>query len=370
MLAGGCDLERTNARDTGIHGAGFADPDSAAFHAGYLRDRGDPLSECQSCHGNDYAGGAVGVSCRSSGCHEEAEGPEACTTCHGDKGSPLPTTGAHQAHAGRCADCHLVPGKVADAPHLSGVVDVVFSGLAVAGGATPAFEPASRTCTGVYCHAGQSPRWDDATLGCDGCHGEPPTTHVRFARVAGKDACTTCHPAVTDGSHVDGNVPLNQPSCSTCHGDATSPAPPLGLDGATLASAPSVGAHRRHLDPNLPGRMGKPVRCDRCHQVPGAITQLGHLDANAPADVSLAPNENYDPASQSCVSNCHFGKSPGPVWTDDSGDERACDSCHGFPPVTTRAGTPHPQVQPILSECRGCHPFTVDSHVDGTVEFL
>ena len=59
---------------------------------------------------------------------------------------------------------------------------------------------------------------------------------------------------------------------------------------------------------------------------------------------------------------------PGPVWTDASGAARACDACHGFPPVLTRQGTPHTSAPPALAACLGCHPFSPEAHVDGHVD--
>ena len=61
-----------------------------------------------------------------------------------------------------------------------------------------------------------------------------------------------------------------------------------------------------------------------------------------------------------------------PSWNDGGGAilSSTCTSCHGFPPVTLRDGTPHTHAQPVLSECQKCHPFSVATHVDGVVELL
>jgi hypothetical protein len=114
--------------------------------------------------------------------------------------------------------------------------------------------------------------------------------------------------------------------------------------------------------------MGKVVACRRCHVVPTDVVAPGHIDSSLPADVTLVLG-SYDPSTHSCVVDCHFDKDPGPVWNDDSGDERACDACHGFPPDITRSGARHPSSAPELNLCLDCHVFTPTTHVDGEVSF-
>jgi predicted CxxxxCH...CXXCH cytochrome family protein len=129
-----------------------------------------------------------------------------------------------------------------------------------------------------------------------------------------------------------------------------------------------VGAHQRHIDPLLPGRIGKVVACARCHDVPPDVLSPGHLDTSAPADVDVVLGA-YEAATQSCVVDCHFDRDPGPVWTDDSGAARACGACHDFPPVLTRIGTRHPTTPPDQAVCLQCHAFSPATHVDGEVTF-
>jgi hypothetical protein len=171
-------------------------------------------------------------------------------------------------------------------------------------------------------------------------------------------------PAAT---HVNGTLDLAAGiACDTCHGHGPLGAPAPALDGSTDPTSHGVGAHQRHLDPALPDRMGHVVDCTTCHPVPASVTTPGHLDP--PTAVSLPQGGTYDAGSQSCVVGCHWNKSPGPVWTDDSGDARACGACHAFPPVLMRNGTVHTVVQPVPSACLTCHPFSPATHVDGIVE--
>jgi predicted CxxxxCH...CXXCH cytochrome family protein len=243
---------------------------------------------------------------------------------------------------------------------------VTLTGLAAADGFDPRWDPASQSCSNIYCHRGDSPAWDDdAPLGCDGCH---PTTaiHARFSRVVGVDTCASCHQGSPAVGHLDGQLTLEVDGCNGCHGTGPTGAPPVGLDGATAASAPSVGAHQRHLDSQIAGRIGKTVSCATCHPVPGAVLAPGHLDVSAPADVTMIQG-SYQPTDQTCTVWCHVDATP--TWTDDSGAARSCDGCHGFPPLTTRSGGPHPASAPDVAVCRACHVFAVDTHVDGVVTF-
>ena len=99
------------------------------------------------------------------------------------------------------------------------------------------------------------------------------------------------------------------------------------------------------------------------------MIQAGHPVA-AQTPVRFPFGGTYDATVQSCNVWCHFNKTIGPIWTDDTGDARQCNSCHLFPPVVTRSGNPHPSVPAQLSACQRCHPFGPTTHVDGVVELL
>jgi predicted CxxxxCH...CXXCH cytochrome family protein len=365
-----CSIPR-DREPAGQHPAGWADRKSSQFHGQWLRASGYPLADCRTCHGDDYEGGAVSSSCNGASCH--AKGVEFCGTCHGGADGPRPSTGAHAAHDVPCVACHedVPSARVPD--HLNGVVDLPFAGLARANGAEPRWEPSTGRCADAYCHGAESPPWRDppAVFGCDGCHGAPPASHARWARVAGPPAsCASCHPAPPDARHLDGAADRSaEIACDACHGKGPLGAPPVALDGSTSPSARGVGAHARHLDPTLADRIGRVVPCSGCHDVPAAIDAPGHLDEAAPADVRLWGGA-YDAAAGTCVVGCHWDRSPGPAWTDDSGAARACDGCHGFPPAETRTGAAHPSTPPDLAVCQGCHAFDPATHVDGHVDLV
>ena len=370
--SGSCTIPRDRPAG-GVHPAGWGDEQSPNFHGPWLEQAGYPLGGCRACHGDDYAGGPVQSSCLS-GCHEE--GVEACDTCHGDDTSGLPRTGAHAthaahaAHATRCEDCHEVPADARGARHPNGAAEVVFAGVGAIDPAA-AWDAGERRCNGVYCHGGAAVGWDPPAdgLACDACHGAPPESHARWTVAPAPEGCAGCHPGEMDPRHVDGAPDVLALGCDDCHGQGPLGAPPRALDGSTTPEHPGVGAHRRHLDPTLGDRIGVVARCRDCHSVPDRVDAPGHLDVTAPADVMLGQGGEYDPASGSCTSWCHWDRDPGPRWSDASGAARACDACHGFPPATTREGTAHPS-SPDLASCLGCHPYEPARHVDGLVDLV
>lgn len=368
--AGACTIPRERPAADGVHPVGWGDEASPRFHGPWLKQAGYPLADCRECHGDDYAGGPTGSSC-VTGCHEQ--GVEACDTCHGADGAALPDSGAHGAHGEQfdtCEPCHVVPEDARGPLHPNGTAEVTFSGVGALDPAA-AWDPATGSCAGVYCHGGAELPWAPPApeLGCDGCHGAPPGSHARWRVAAAPEGCAPCHPGEDDPRHVDGARDVLDLQCDACHGAGPLGAPPPGLTGSTDPADPGVGAHRRHLDATLDDRMGARATCADCHVVPESAGAPGHLDAAAPADVVLGQGGEYDPASGTCLSACHWDRDPGPRWTDASGAARACDACHGFPPATTRVGTVHPPAQ-SLSQCLSCHPFETERHVDGIVDLV
>lgn len=363
MYAAACSSDRDRSYPGGAHPEGWSEPDSGSFHGDDLRDRAYPLAECRQCHGDDLGGGAVEVACSNGACHEQ--GVDFCGTCHGDESGPLPANGAHATHESVCTECHEIPTGIES--HPDGAIDLVFGPFASANDFEPSWDDTGRTCSGVYCHLGDSPSWDTgAPLDCDGCH-TTSAIHARFSLVVSEDTCADCHAGSPAIGHLDGETLIEVDECDTCHGAGTYGAPPADLAGATDRTEPGVGAHQRHLDRFLDDRIGKAVRCEACHTVPTAFDSPGHIDQSAPAEVDTFGG-SYDPNTGTCTSWCHMDATP--VWTDVSGAAAACDACHAFPPPPATQGGTHPVVSnPTLTECRGCHTFTVDSHVDGEVTF-
>lgn len=172
------------------------------------------ISECQSCHGVDFAGGRAGSSCLS--CHTEPGGPAACITCHGTPpiepmGSIPP--GAHGAHSRyACTECH---SNVDDLSHIDALpADVAFNDAHIsnANGFPNSYTPdpselGNGTCA-TYCHSDLhsgppmvAVEWatGQTITQCRGCHQVPPTAPFHPTG----NRCHECHP------HVDPNSNYN-----------------------------------------------------------------------------------------------------------------------------------------------------------------
>ena len=410
--------------ESSIHGRGILDPRSTDFHGQLIRDQKYDFSVCQKCHGSDFGGGTSGASCL--GCHQE--GPTACSTCHGD----IAASASHGHHLGKgplgssfaCGECHRVPAVYTDVGHIflaDGTLDpppaeVVLGATAAltpAGStrpAPPAFDPATQTCSNVYCHGAvlgdsaatnTAPVWSAPGTGqanCGTCHGLPPN-HT------GSQTCINCHPSVVDrdmkiiapDKHIDGKVELGDPAlgCTACHGSSMgnaagagnavgNAAPPPDLTGATATTAPGVGAHQAHL--TGAAHLRGPIACGECHLVPAEVSSPGHFGGHGPGGDD-SPGAEVFPAGQPAGSvlaaaggaapvwtqatvtcsgvYCHGGgtalaadTTPGveraPVWTASSG--LTCGvACHGLPPTSS----PHLPSMTRL-DCVTCHPRTVD----------
>ncbi len=360
---------------------------------------GDTTTTCYSCHGDPQNGN---------------EAPPL-----GTKGQEFPTdpaVGAHQYHlesstwhrSVACAECHTVPTEM---QHSNGKVDTVFSGVAIAAGATPTFDGAALSCSNAYCHgvtlrpakAGASqertPIWNvvDGTYNACGsaCHTTPPGgNHPQ------ETTCEKCHgqviasfdPVKNKAKWVDAQLHVNGKvdsavTCTTCHGDPANgnEAPPLGTKGETLTSQAAVGAHQNHLAAST---WHKQVGCEECHQKP---TQLLH--ANGTVDMQFGPIATaksakpwLDKDKLSCSGTyCHgttllpakAGASAAqqPVWTQVDGTFNACGTaCHTTPPGGThpkddKCGTCHAPVIASFDPATGKATWKDASlHIDGKVE--
>lgn len=372
-------------------------------------------NDCTSCHPTSVlSNGSINV----SGTHIDGKVDVvslACTSCHGtaatnDPAPPTgtggetattsPAVGAHQKHLlasswhrrGACADCHLVPSAQ---DHSNGTVELPFTGLARAGGATASYSANSATCTN-YCHGAtlgpgggsvpplRAPVWttvNGSAAACGtACHTNPPGgTHPRASQ------CIACHSAVssptggigTPALHMDGVIQSNDPACNSCHGGASNAAPPLSTTGATSTSSLSVGAHQKHL---TDGPLRRAMPCTECHVQYPSVDAPGHLDSS-PAEVVFGPLATaagaaaaWTRSSATCSNYCHGATIGGgtnklPRWTTVNGTQAVCGSCHGTPPPVPHTQDPN---------CAGCHPETVNAtgsinvaggkHINGVVE--
>jgi predicted CxxxxCH...CXXCH cytochrome family protein len=209
------------------HPDGFVQPSSENFHGAALRRASWNLSDCQICHGQDYAGTTVAPTCLT--CHSNT--PEDCSVCHGGPDSFAPPrdinsqtatrftgVGAHQAHLRdanvECEACHIVPERYSDLRHVDTALpaEVTFGSIALQGDASPRWD--GETCANTYCHGNAQPNWTavgQEEAACGTCHGLPPTEPHPQA-----EDCSRCHQRVVDETmriidaalHVNGTVEI------------------------------------------------------------------------------------------------------------------------------------------------------------------
>ena len=250
-----------------VHPAGWADTtktDSANFHGKYIyNNKLWNLTECRSCHGNDYKGGTTGSSCKT--CHTSSSGPESCRLCHGGtsghanppkalNGDTLTTSlgvGMHMSHLYNtnwsaevaCEECHTDFNGFDDPLHIGpnpdGIAEINFGPLAKDTSLGTVPNPVwnrnngnNATCANAYCHGNfrdgnknQTPVWTNKeTVVCGSCHGDPATgnptprtngvfTSPHFSSLT-INSCYICHGSVINPSgvfidkskHVNGEV--------------------------------------------------------------------------------------------------------------------------------------------------------------------
>ena len=373
-------------------------------------------TDCATCHPTIAADRSFTDPTRHiDGIVDLVTGGLTCTSCHGSGLDPAPPSdtsgntattargvGAHQSHLGsstwratiQCADCHLVPGAVGDPGHIdtSLPAELTFGLRATSDGATPSFDGATTTCSGVYCHgetliAGgthTTPNWTRVGMGeaaCGNCHSLPPA-----APHPANSNCSMCHPTIAaDRSfpdperHVDGIVDLATFTCTSCHGSGTDPAPPVSTTGGASTSMIGVGAHQSHLRSSS---WRAPISCTECHIVPTSVSAVGHIDSALPAELTFGSRATADLASPrftrataTCAGvYCHGetlqpgGTNTTPMWTRVGAGEAACGTCHGLPPGGTHT---------TIATCESCHAAVVGPgrviiapslHVDGVVQ--
>jgi predicted CxxxxCH...CXXCH cytochrome family protein len=194
--------------------------------------------------------------------------------------------------------------------------------------------------------------------------------------------------------------------CTACHGGVNA-APPKALNGDTIILSPGVGGHQSHLLASH--SIGAAVSCNECHVVPAVYDAPGHLDTIPGAEVVFQgvvstarfshiagadTAARYSNVTLHCANTyCHGyfpnGNRESPTWTDESGQYRACGSCHGDPskanigeralPKTSLNGGTHlsQQDNSNILQCYRCHPSAIDAnykldlskHINGHVDF-
>lgn len=245
----------------------------------FVREAGAPAFASAD---RDASSGAVHATALDP--HSAAPG-QVCTMCH------APHTGKEVAR-GTCEGCHV--GRAA-APGGSAVTALAKTAPRVAPrGARVAGHEAC-----VTCHEPHRARRADVRA-CEGCHGD----HRGVAAVKGHASCTGCH-----SPHAPGEA---RSSCSaTCHSNVS------------VLAAPRVAAH---------------ANCASCHD----------------------PHRPETSAGRACV-RCHESVKPSHPSIASAKGEQACTGCHA--PHGGRAGkAEHATAIPTAATCASCHTNAKDDH--------
>jgi predicted CxxxxCH...CXXCH cytochrome family protein len=349
---------------------------------------------CDGCHGFPPA---LGAHAKHDGL--SAVGPNASS--YGDLRTlqervPGATpTSAPATYAFGCGNCHPRDS----ARHMDGLVEVELADASAPAGSlkslaspTATFDGASGTCSGAYCHSsGQAspafaitPAWTSgASLGCDGCHGDPPrypsggagtatanshlglsaagveTGHFpgraghrgeKHGQLTGQDeapiTCQACHAETVDPANTGPSgfywldttgayqLPGGDPSrlttadyaaldCASCHtaGDPLAPS----RAGKVLPLRHVNGARDVIFDPRTALSVANPSWLPPAPNAPAA--PYWFTDAYGGPTVSFSLKDGtYDPATKSCSGvECHLTQKP--VWGAAKGPGW-CTSCH------------------------------------------
>lgn len=321
----GSKREYRNAQGTGVCQGCHIVTAPGAFNAPPEHASTDP-KVCNSCHFHNSPTGSFSGAC--SECHGY---PPTTANIGGPTGLATPATGAtatspgaHATHAkGRLMACNTCHNGFASKTMPSNSIDIGFSinGVnfpgfngTVTGGTyintTPLTAPytfsgavgtsgVSQTCANIYCHGATltggtstTPNWTGLNqAACGSCHGvtvaTPPTTggHLRHAGtgVVGRLslACTACHGATTDNSHINGSVKWDLTALGAASRYKT-PSGTYALTGSTGAPAPSASygqCSNIYCHSNVQGANGSgaptaysqpvwggaPLNCGSCH---------------------------------------------------------------------------------------------------------
>jgi predicted CxxxxCH...CXXCH cytochrome family protein len=303
-------------------------------------------TSCTSyCHGSTLAAGGSSTNVVWT----DTDGSQIqCGGCHGAPPPPPHPTGS------TCDQCHQPagPGLTIDIPaqHVDGILQVT------------AVHPPGYNAREQHGYAFD--RGGPSTCATAACHGTALT-----GGSSGGPSCNTCH------------TPANwQTSCTFCHGTSGGTgAPPQGVEGATAATDPHVGAHTKHVGATS---MHAAWTCTTCHTNPSTALTPGHVDGTGGAVAaevlysSLNPSGTFNAGTRTCANlYCHGnGRTSGgtAVWTSTTA--LACNSCHQTN-GNNMSGEHDKHIQDENMDCAECHADVVNTamgitnpalHVNGT----
>ncbi len=274
-LAGGSsDISCYTCHENYPHDSEWMNMASNDSHGSYVKAQEWDTESCQTCHGEDLAGGTSDVSCYT--CHESY--PHADTWLTATEEGHGAFVKALEWDLESCADCHGEDYK---------------------GGSS---EVSCYTCHESYPHP-ENHEWVGGTdvshgkyiktqywdlSSCQLCHGED------YAGGTTNTSCTTCH-----------SGEQGPESCNVCHGSGFNAAPPQDLADHSETTYLGVGAHQTH--------MAVSPYCELCHHQPESFDDPLHLDGNLPAEVNENLQWNRETATCANV-YCHSDENRDYTW--------------------------------------------------------
>jgi len=146
-----------------VHGPEWNAPASANFHGAILASKKFDSGECRQCHGNQFDGGIVEVSCKT--CHASFPHPAAGWVAGGNSQIVFLKQNAY--------NMSLTMQRATPAP----AAIVTATGGLLKSRSQYAFIYAGDKMEGINA----APKWTDAaTAACGTCHGLPPVGHNPF----------------------------------------------------------------------------------------------------------------------------------------------------------------------------------------------
>lgn len=290
-----------------VHTKNWLNKSAADFHGAVLAARQFDMKECQQCHGNQFDGGIVGVSCFT--CH--AAFP------HGDGWTGV-GEGSHsryiQTNAYDFSECTLCHGQNYDVPKND------------------------QTCR--TCHTS-----DDGPEACTTCHGSfgtDPTNLENVAPPAGlENETATTEPAV--GAHQEHIEHFGADfACQQCHAVPAAMRDAGHIDADGMADVLLSGALAT-LATEGGARVPAPAYDFASNSCQNAYCHgnWGLLKATSTSSFIYAADKIE-------------GNTATPVWVDPA--TAACGTCHDLPP---KGHLPR-----LTSECTFCHSSVVDAELN------
>jgi hypothetical protein len=236
-----------------FHGPGWDDPDNHGAEAKAKPARFRGFQACRNCHGADFSGGLIRLTCYTASCHD-TDIPHSPAPWDGSGGGRTHTN-THWENGFVCAICHQGESLT---PATTGTPINCFNNTLCHGNThhsddwvtahAPTARSSNSSCASSNCH-GTDYRGGAVGIGCYDCHlggpdesdrimhpnlwSDPEERHEDYLESRGKNAssCSPSWPGVAQYCHGDG-LPRDSgllsappegswskgPTCYDCHG--------------------------------------------------------------------------------------------------------------------------------------------------------